>query len=105
MSFVNISGKYFNTMLANDASLFEHIAQVVQEEPRDAGYVREPLRKSRQPPSIVPMMRETGRSGDLVQISLGERPMSSEPDRRPKSNGTRAQTEELAPPDPQAVPK
>ena len=36
MSFVNISGKYFNTILANDASLFEHVAQVVQEEPLNA---------------------------------------------------------------------
>jgi hypothetical protein len=36
MSFVNISGTYFNTILAGDASFFEHVAQVVQEEPLDA---------------------------------------------------------------------
>jgi len=33
--FVNISGKYFNTIPATDASFFEHVAQVVQEEPLD----------------------------------------------------------------------
>jgi hypothetical protein len=36
MSFVNISGEYFNTILANDASFFEHVAQVVRDEPLDA---------------------------------------------------------------------
>jgi hypothetical protein len=36
MNFVNISGKDFNSMPATDASLFKHIAQVVQEEPLDA---------------------------------------------------------------------
>ena len=36
MNFVNISGKDFNTMPATDASLFENIAQIVQEEPLDA---------------------------------------------------------------------
>jgi hypothetical protein len=36
MNFVNISGKDFNSMPATDASLFEHIAQIVQEEPLDA---------------------------------------------------------------------
>jgi hypothetical protein len=36
MNFVDISGQDFNSMPATDASLFEHIAQVVQEEPLDA---------------------------------------------------------------------
>jgi hypothetical protein len=35
-NFVNISGKYFNTILANDASFFDQVAHVVQEEPLDA---------------------------------------------------------------------
>jgi hypothetical protein len=33
MHFVNISGKSFNTIAANDASFFEDVASVVQEEP------------------------------------------------------------------------
>ena len=36
MGFVNVSAKYFNTLPAFDASFFEHIATVVQEEPLDA---------------------------------------------------------------------
>lgn len=36
INFVNISGQYFNTIPATDASFFESIAQVVQEEPLDA---------------------------------------------------------------------
>jgi len=36
MRFVNISGVYFNTIFSNDASFFEQIAHVVQEEPLDA---------------------------------------------------------------------
>jgi len=36
MNFVNISGQYFNTILANDASFFDHIAVVVAEEPLDS---------------------------------------------------------------------
>jgi hypothetical protein len=36
MNFVNISGQYFNTIPAADASLFEHVANVVREEPLDA---------------------------------------------------------------------
>jgi hypothetical protein len=36
MNFVNMSGQDFNTMPATDASLFEHVAQVVHEEPLDA---------------------------------------------------------------------
>jgi hypothetical protein len=36
MNFVNISGQYVNTILANDASFFEHVARVVEEEPLDA---------------------------------------------------------------------
>jgi hypothetical protein len=36
VSFVNISGRYFNTIPATDASFFEHVASVVQEEPLDA---------------------------------------------------------------------
>ncbi len=36
MNFVNVSGQYFNTILANDASFFGNIAVVVQEEPLDA---------------------------------------------------------------------
>jgi hypothetical protein len=34
--FVNISGQYLNTIPATDASFFEHVASVVQEEPLDA---------------------------------------------------------------------
>ncbi|MGD8463325.1 MAG: DUF1254 domain-containing protein [Anaerolineae bacterium] len=36
MNFVNISGQYFNTILANDASFFDQIAVVVEEEPLEA---------------------------------------------------------------------
>ena len=36
MSFVNVSGQYWNTIPATDASYFEQIAQVVAEEPLDA---------------------------------------------------------------------
>jgi hypothetical protein len=36
MSFVNISGRSFNTIHANDASFFAEVAPVVQEEPLDA---------------------------------------------------------------------
>jgi hypothetical protein len=36
MNFVNISGKDFNTMPATNATLFENIAEIVQEEPLDA---------------------------------------------------------------------
>jgi len=36
MNFVNMSGQYFNTIFANDASFFDEIAHVVQEEPLDA---------------------------------------------------------------------
>jgi hypothetical protein len=36
MNFVNFSGQDFNTMPSTDASLFEHIANVLQEEPLDA---------------------------------------------------------------------
>ena len=36
MNFVNISGQSFNTIHANDASFFEEVAHVVQEEPLDA---------------------------------------------------------------------
>jgi hypothetical protein len=36
MSFVNVSGQYFSTIPATDASLFEHVAHVIQEEPLDA---------------------------------------------------------------------
>jgi hypothetical protein len=36
MNFVNMSGQYFNAIPANDASFFDEIAQVVQEEPLDA---------------------------------------------------------------------
>ncbi len=36
MNFVNISGASFNTIHANDASFFDEVAQVVQEEPLDA---------------------------------------------------------------------
>ena len=35
MNFVNISGQYFNTIPATDASYFEQVASVVQEEPLD----------------------------------------------------------------------
>ena len=36
MSFVNVSGRYWNTIPATDASFFEQIAEVVAEEPLDA---------------------------------------------------------------------
>jgi hypothetical protein len=36
MNFVNMSGQYFNAIPANDASFFDEIAQVVQEEPLEA---------------------------------------------------------------------
>jgi hypothetical protein len=36
MTFVNISGQAFNTIHANDASFFEDVAHVVQEEPLEA---------------------------------------------------------------------
>lgn len=36
MNFVNVSGVYFCTIPATDASFFERVAQVVQEEPLDA---------------------------------------------------------------------
>jgi hypothetical protein len=36
MTFVNISGKAFNAILANDASFFDEVAHVVLAEPRDA---------------------------------------------------------------------
>jgi hypothetical protein len=36
MNFVNISGQSFNTIHANDASFFDEVAHVVQEEPFDA---------------------------------------------------------------------
>jgi hypothetical protein len=36
MKFVNISGQYFNTIPATDASFYEHVAQVVEEEPLEA---------------------------------------------------------------------
>jgi hypothetical protein len=36
MTFVDISGKYFNTIHAIDATFFEEVAHVVQEEPLDA---------------------------------------------------------------------
>jgi hypothetical protein len=36
MNFIYASGKYYNTQPANDFSLFEHVAQVVKEEPLDA---------------------------------------------------------------------
>jgi hypothetical protein len=36
MNFVNISGKAFNTMPSTDNTLFENIAQIIQEEPLDA---------------------------------------------------------------------
>ena len=36
MNFVNISGQYFNTIVANDASFFDHVAVVVAEEPLDS---------------------------------------------------------------------
>ena len=36
MKFFNISGQYFNTIPATDASFYEHIAQVVEEEPLEA---------------------------------------------------------------------
>ncbi len=36
MNFVNISGKYFNTIPDTDASFFEHVATIVQEEPLEA---------------------------------------------------------------------
>jgi hypothetical protein len=36
MNFVNISGKVFNAMPATDETLFNNIAQVIQEEPLDA---------------------------------------------------------------------
>jgi hypothetical protein len=35
-NFVNMSGQYFNTIFASDASFFDEVAQVVQEEPLDA---------------------------------------------------------------------
>jgi hypothetical protein len=34
--FINLSGKYFNTIHANDYTFYEEVAQVVQEEPTDA---------------------------------------------------------------------
>ncbi len=37
MSFVNVSGQAFNTIPATDASFFEHIASIVQEEPLESG--------------------------------------------------------------------
>jgi hypothetical protein len=36
MNFVNMSGQYFNAIPANDASFFDEITQVVQEEPLEA---------------------------------------------------------------------
>jgi hypothetical protein len=36
MKFVNVSGKYFNTLFANDVSFFDQVDRVVQEEPLDA---------------------------------------------------------------------
>jgi hypothetical protein len=36
MHFVDISGEYVNTIPATDASFFEHVASVIQEEPLDA---------------------------------------------------------------------
>jgi hypothetical protein len=36
MNFVNISGQYFNTIPATDASFFEHVATTVQEEPLES---------------------------------------------------------------------
>ena len=36
IKFVNISGQYFNAIPSNDASFFEDLARVVQEEPLDA---------------------------------------------------------------------
>ena len=36
MRFVNISGKFFNTIHANDVSFFEEVAHVVEEEPLEA---------------------------------------------------------------------
>ena len=36
MNFVNISGKFFNTIHANDASFFDEVAHVVEEEPLEA---------------------------------------------------------------------
>ncbi|MEI7981968.1 MAG: DUF1254 domain-containing protein, partial [Bacteroidota bacterium] len=36
LNFVNVSGQYFNCIHPNNASFFDHVARVVQEEPPDA---------------------------------------------------------------------
>lgn len=36
MKFVNVSGKHFNTLFANDVSFFDQVDKIVQEEPLDA---------------------------------------------------------------------
>ena len=36
MKFVNVSGKHFNTLFANDVTFFDQVDRVVQEEPLDA---------------------------------------------------------------------
>jgi hypothetical protein len=36
MTFINVSGRAFNTIHANDFSFFEEVNQIVQEEPNNA---------------------------------------------------------------------
>ena len=57
MKFVNVSGKAFNTIHANDFRFYEEVNQVVQEEPSerdrpgDAGPARRPSASRRASPS------------------------------------------------------
>ena len=44
MKFINVSGKAFNTIHANDFTYFEEVNHLVQEEPNDASDPQHSLR-------------------------------------------------------------